>query len=162
MHAEHDDRRASDSRPMYAPRGFDAVHVRHGHVHHRRRRGCARGQQHAFAPVARLRNHRHVGLPLEQSAQAVADDGVVVSQQDTNRLWHVFRLFHRSGRRERQFGGELGWCRVPGCDSMRNRPPRRRTRSSMPSRPRPRLLRLSKPRRRPAQRTERGPRRCLP
>ena len=47
---------------------------------------CSLGQRHGVAPVGGIGDHLEAGLAFEQQAQALADHGVIVGQQNADRL----------------------------------------------------------------------------
>ena len=46
-----------------------------------------RGQSDGFAAVGGFAHHRQIRLALQQQAQAVAHDGVIVGQKNADRRW---------------------------------------------------------------------------
>src|SRR4029077_14399579 len=85
-------------------------------------------------------DHGHIGLLLDNQTQGAANEGVVVGEEDFDfphagrLLWELSR--GKSARRV---------VPAPGRDSTESAPPWRLTRSSMPSRPMPRVRFGSKP-----------------
>ena len=68
-----------------APRGLDAVHVRHGDVHQHHVGRQFAGQAHAFRAVLRLADDLQLGIGAQQHAQPRAHDRVIIDQQDPYR-----------------------------------------------------------------------------
>ena len=67
-------------------RRFDAVQLRHSHVHHDHiGRECSHEIERG-APVVRLGDHLEVGLALEDLADAHPEQGMVVNDQAINDL----------------------------------------------------------------------------
>ena len=67
-----------------AARGLDAVQLGHGDVHHHDVGLQLLGQFDGFAAVGGLADDLHIGLRAEDHLEALADHGVVVSQQDAD------------------------------------------------------------------------------
>ena len=101
-------------------RGLEAGHARHRHVEHRDVGVLRLGGFEGAHAVGGLGHHLHVGLAVDQHAQAGADDAVVVGDQDAD---------HRI----------LSVTEVPpfGAERTSSSPPTSRARSAMPRRPSP-------------------------
>ena len=94
---------------------LDAVSARHDHVHDddiRMKRSDLRDR---LLPVARLADHLDPGLVVQQSAKALAQDPVVVDEQDPDArarvILHPLLLHHHSFAPACR--GITTWTRVP-------------------------------------------------
>src|SRR5205823_1549886 len=94
--------------------------------------GVLLGQLQRLAPIARFRHDLELLMPLEQRADSTPHQHMIVRQQNSN-LAHEFTACARAST------GSVIARSVPRpiCESMSKVPPRRATRSCMPSRPRP-------------------------
>src|SRR5579864_1295917 len=125
------------------PASFNAVEERHGHVQDRDVRPVKFRQGDGFPSVRRLGDHLESRVALEQETQALANDGVIVSQQNADGV-HVVAC-RRSGTDFLRGRTMHTMAPLPGRDSTENAPPRLLTRSCMPNSPIPRSCCASKP-----------------
>ena len=144
----------------------DAVRAGHPQVHQHHVRPQRRGPGHRLGAVAGLTDDLELGAALEDAAQAVPDDGMVVHDQQPDAVLTRSRVAASSAPRRRppdlappQPAGWPGrWptsrCPWPGSDSMASVPATtRRTRCRIAVRPKPPPPRAS---RAPADRAGRG------
>ena len=71
------------------PRRFDPVHPGHLEVHQNDIRLEGGGERHRLVPRRRLADERHVGGRLQQRAQSVAEEGVIIGDEDVQRFHSV-------------------------------------------------------------------------
>src|SRR6266568_2681972 len=109
-----------------AGRRLEAVETGHGDVHDDDIGAVAAGELEGFAPVRRLRDHLDPADLPQHRADALANEGVVLREQDAQGSGG-----HGSVRGNRAHTV----VPVPESESIRKSPPSRRTRSSMPSSP---------------------------
>src|SRR4030095_878764 len=112
--------------------GLQAVEQRHRDVHDDHRRHELLHDLERLAAVLRDADHLDVALRLEQRPKPFQDHGVVLDQNDGDRLHAVRPL--RNGICARTV------VPFPGADSMANVPPTISIRSRMPSSPNRRIL----------------------
>src|SRR3569623_604769 len=109
---------------LYGACGIDAIEFGHGDVHHDNRGLKTTRLTDPVAPVCGIADHADIGFRVQQAAQAVSYDGVIIGQK--NRDDHGYR-------------GTSTIMRVPWptTDSMRSRPPTaaRRSRTTRVSQP---------------------------
>ena len=135
--------RVAGTRLRDLPRRLDAVQQRHRDVEDRDVGLVLLGQAHRLAAVARLGDDLPVGPLLEHLAQPLADDGVIVGEEDAKRRHRqpACRVRFvgtpiRHGRAAAAYRDAA--CRLRARFSMANVPPSACARSRMPMSPRPR------------------------
>ena len=108
------------------PRRFDAVQQRHRHVENGDVGLVLFGQPHRLAAVARFRDHLPVRPLLEQLAQPLPDDGVIIGEEDPHPP-HISRAVQPAASRAVSPTGSVTTTRVPpsGRLSMVKRPGQR-------------------------------------
>ena len=92
-------------------RGFDAIEMRHGDVHHHDGGLLLGGDLDGFAPVGGFAHHFKIFVALQQQAQAGAHHRMIVGEQNayhagrccfivSSLMWHLTgqRKLHRDGR----------------------------------------------------------------
>ena len=134
------------------PRCFDAIEERHRDVENRDVGGVLLSQSDGLASVARLGDHLPVRAFLQHLAQALADQRVVISQE--NPKGHAYDClpvaFHFVRRRRRKTGATPRHATPPLAQfSMAKEPPNACARSRIPMMPRPRRPRAVPLTRRP-------------
>src|ERR1035438_4095811 len=137
VHTEHDNLGIRQRGANLAAR-FDAVQAWHADIHNYYVRFQFSGHGHGFTPVTGFSDHREVGLGIHHHAQSRANQSVVVGKQDAGGL-HALPPPGKGN-------SAVTAAPFPGCDSTRNVPPSRVTRSSIPNIPIPRDRNGSKPR----------------
>jgi len=77
------------------PGRFDPVKLGHADIENGNLRMVFRDKLDRFPPIAGLRYYLEIGLLIEQQTQARPNDGVIVSEEDSN-LWHglIARILH--------------------------------------------------------------------
>jgi hypothetical protein len=68
------------------PRGFDAVHLRHAHVHQHDLGKDAPGQLDRLATVPGLAHDEDVYLRLQDRADGLTHYGMIIDQEDAHRV----------------------------------------------------------------------------
>ena len=72
---------AGDSRDDLA-RGLDAVEIRHGDIHNDHPGVQLPGQPHRGPPILGLGHHFQIGLLLQQKAESLTDNLVIIGDQN--------------------------------------------------------------------------------
>jgi len=67
-----------------APGGLQAIHLRHGHIHQHNVGPQFGDPLQGFPAVAGFAHYGDPRLPLQQGADTIAQNGVIVHHQDTN------------------------------------------------------------------------------
>jgi hypothetical protein len=131
VHREHEHAGARQALAD-AARDLEPVQVRHRDVHHDHVRARALDLDHGLVAVAGLAHHLHARVALQQRAQAVAEDRVVVGEEDPERRHRV-----RGTRR-------VATVPPPGAGARRTSPSCRAAtaRAMVRPSPRPRALRV--------------------
>ncbi len=70
------------------PRGLDAVELRHGHVHHHHVGLQALGEFDGVPAIGGFSDDLHVGLRGQDGSKSLADDRVIIRQQDADLFRH--------------------------------------------------------------------------
>ena len=109
------------------PSGRDPVEHGHAHVHEDDVGAVELGQAHGVGAVGRLAHDLHVLLGLEDHAEPLAQQGLVVGQDDPDRHGEVEALQSRSVAVTSQPPAARG--------AARREPPKAAARSAMPARP---------------------------
>src|SRR5262249_28535508 len=108
-------------------RGFGTIELGHGKVHHDDVRMELAHFSNCLEAVGCAANHLNIPFGLEQHAQAVANNRVIVDEENRDR--HIYKLT---------------WTRMrvprPAADSTRSAPPADSARSFMIIKPQPRWL----------------------
>ena len=88
MHAEHEHQ---GLRLLFEnlSRGFQAVHLRHGAVHHHHLRLQLLRQTNRFRAVAGFAGHLDIRLVFENAPESAPHQAVVIHQQDRNFIRHA-------------------------------------------------------------------------
>ncbi len=88
MHAEHE-HQSLRFLCQNLPRSFQAVHFRHGAVHHHHLRLKLLGQPNRFCAIAGFARHYDVRFVFQNAPEPAPHQAMVIHQQDRNFIRHV-------------------------------------------------------------------------